>query len=114
MKNGFSDEMLPREKVGHPRLLGDDIDNKVQEYLHILRRKGAIVNSVVALATAKALIQQSQDEHVKAIDLENTSWTRSLFQRMGFVRKAAATGRPTLPDGAVKEVPFSRSNCRVY
>ena len=38
----------------------------------MLRKKGGIVNTVVAIATAKALIEQSKDEQLKRIDLENT------------------------------------------
>ena len=38
----------------------------------MLRKKGGIVNSVVAIATAKALIEQTKDEHFKCIDLQNT------------------------------------------
>ena len=63
---------LQKKKLGRPLLLGDEIDTKVQEYLNMLRKKGAIVNSVVAIATAKVLIEQSSEEHLKSISLENT------------------------------------------
>ena len=61
---------------------------------------------MVAITTAKAFIEQSKDGHLKYIDLENTEWVRSLFCRMGFVRRAATTGRPKIPDGAIKEAGF--------
>ena len=64
------------------------------------------MNSVVALATANALIEQSKEEHLKSICLENTEWARSLFRRMGFVRRAATTGRSKMPDRAIKEAGF--------
>ena len=40
---------------------------------------------------------------MKAIDIENTSWAKSIFQCMGFVKRAATTGRPEIPEGARKE-----------
>ena len=106
LKEQSSSMQLQKKKLGRPLLLGDEIDTKVQEYLNMSRKKGAIVNSVVAIATAKALIEQSSEEHPKSISLENTEWARSLFRRMGFVRRAATTGRPKMPDGAVKEAGF--------
>ena len=54
------------------------LDAKVQTFLHVLRRKGGMVNTVAAIAKAKALIARSQDEHFKCIDLESTSWAKSL------------------------------------
>ena len=38
----------------------------------MLRKEGGIVNSIIAIATAKALIEQSKDEHLKCTDSENT------------------------------------------
>ena len=60
------------------------LDAKIQTFLHVQRRKEGVVNTVVAIDTAKALIARSQDEHLKGIDLESTSWAKSLFKRMGF------------------------------
>ena len=37
----------------------------------MLRRKGGVVNAVVAVATAKALIVRSPDEHFKCLDLDS-------------------------------------------
>ena len=41
------------------------LEAKVQTFLHVLRRKGGVVNTVVAIVTAKALITKSQNEHLK-------------------------------------------------
>ena len=60
---------LPSLKRGRPLLLGT-IDEKVNNFLFALRQKGGVVNTVVAIATAKALIERSKDEHLKLIDLE--------------------------------------------
>ena len=88
---------------GRPLLLGKVIDEKVKNFLLALRHKGGVVNTVVALAAAKALIANSDEEHLKLIDLDESSWPKSLFQRMGFKKRAATTGRPEITEGARKE-----------
>lgn len=88
---------------GRPLLLGKTIDEKVKNFLLALRHKGGVVNTVVALAAAKALIANSDQEHLKLIQLDKTSWPKSLFHRMGFKKRAATTGRPEIPEGARKE-----------
>ena len=93
---------LPSLKRGRPLLLGT-IDEKVKNFLFALRQKGGVVNTVVAIATAKALIERSKDEHLKFIDLESCYWAKSLFRRMGFVKRASTTSRPEIPYGARKE-----------
>ena len=79
------------------------IDEKVMNFLLILRRKGGVGNSVVVIAAAQALIQKSSDEHLKCIDLVSSNWTQSLFRRMGFVRRMPTTDKPEIPDQCVKE-----------
>ena len=79
------------------------VDEKVQNFLLALRHKGGVVNTVVAIAAAKALISKSDEEHLKLIDLERTFWAKSLFKRMGFTKRAATTGRPEITEGARKE-----------
>ena len=41
------------------------LDKKVQSFLHVLGRKGGVVNTAVAVATAKTLIARSEYEHSK-------------------------------------------------
>ena len=89
-------------KIGRPLMLGT-LDEKVLKFLVALYSKGGVVNTVVvAVAVAKALIEKSSDESLKAIDLDN-SWAKSLFVRMGFVKRACTTARPEIPEGARKE-----------
>ena len=67
----------------HGRLLMlETIDVKAQSFLQIIRRKGGVVNTVVAIATAKVLIAQSDQQHLKVLDLDSLSWAKRLFQRM--------------------------------
>ena len=89
-------------KRGRPLMFGT-LDAKVQIFLHVLRRKGGVVNTIVAIATAKTLIARSQDEHLKCIDLESTSWAKSLFKRMGFKKQTCITSKPGIPELAKKE-----------
>ena len=79
------------------------VGEKIKNFVLILRQKGGVVNSVVATAAAQALIQKSWDEHLKCIDVVSSSWTQSLFWRMGFVRRMRTTDKPEIPDEAVKE-----------
>ena len=89
---------LPSLKRGRPLLLGT-IDEKVKNFFFALRQKGGVVNTVVAMAiaTAKALIERSKDEHLKLIDLESCYWAKNLFRRMGSVKRASTTSRPEIP-----------------
>ena len=46
---------IPQLKRGRSFVLGE-LDEKVKHFLHVLRRKVGVVNTVVAVATAKAFI----------------------------------------------------------
>ena len=58
---------------------------------------------MVAIVTAKALIAKSDLEYREALDLENSSWTKSLFRRMGFVRRGKTASKPEIPQRAKNE-----------
>lgn len=42
-------------------------------------------------------------DHLKYINLENSSWAKGLFKRIDFVKKAATTVRPDIPEGGQEE-----------
>ena len=90
---------IPLEKRGRRLLLGC-LDEKIQQFLQMLRKKGGVVNTVVANAAAKALISRSEYEHF--VDLDRTSWAKSIFKRMGFVKRSCTTSKPEIPEGARK------------
>ena len=96
------DEEVGTLKRGRPLIL-ETVDEKLCNFLQIVRRKGGVVNSVVAIATAKALIAKSDLEYLKALDLEHSSWTKSLFRKMGFVRRAKTTSKLEIPERAKNE-----------
>ena len=77
------------------------------KYLHAIRKKGDVVNTVVAIAITQALIAKNENKNLKVLNLEKTSWTKSLFHWMGFVKRSATTGKPAIPDGAKKEAGLS-------
>ena len=79
------------------------LDAKVQTILYVLKGKGGVINTLVAIATAKALIARSQDEHLKCIDLESRSWAKRLFKRTGFKKRTCTTSKPEIPELAKKE-----------
>ena len=91
---------MPRLKRGRPLLLGAVLDEKVKHFLLQLRKKGGVVNAVVVVATAKALIARSSDEHLK---LKLTTWPKSLFKRTGFCKRTTTTSKPEIPGLAKRE-----------
>ena len=77
------------------------LDEKV--ILHVLRRKGGVVNTTVTVATAKALIARGQVEYLKCLDLDSSYWAKSLFRHMGFTKRTCTTSKPEIPELARKE-----------
>ena len=62
-----------------------------------------MVNSVAATTAARALVEKSQDKHLKCINLNSNNWTQSLFWRMGFVKQMCTTSKSEIPDRAVNK-----------
>ena len=48
-------------KYGRPLTL-NYLDEKIKTFVLALHKNGGVINTVVAIATAKALIEQSEDE----------------------------------------------------
>ena len=90
-------------------MLGEKIDNLVQKFLIATRYKGGVVNSTIAIATAKALTKRYPLLEKDNIIL-GKPWAKSLFKRMGFVKRRATTGKVTIPVGAQKEAEFRFMN----
>ena len=65
--------------------MGAVLDDKVKHFLLQLRKKGGVVNTVVAVATAEALIARSNDEHLKLIDLSRQHLQRVCLGGWDFV-----------------------------
>ena len=91
-------------KTGRPLLLGD-IDQMVQTYIKSVSSRGGIITSTLANAAAKALMARYPNM-IANIDIDSSSWAKSLFRRMGFVRRMKTSSKVTIPDGARKEIEF--------
>ena len=101
-KKGENISTLVTEKRGRPLLLGK-LDEMVQKYIKAASNRGAVISRSMASATAKALLVRYLDI-VGMIDVENSSWAKTLFQRMGYSRRKATTAKLELPPRTRKEV----------
>ena len=61
-----------------PLALGH-LDEKIKTFLLALRKKRGVVNTVLAIGTAKSLIEKSVHEHLKLIELDRCFCAKSLF-----------------------------------
>ena len=51
---------LPTKKRGHPLLLGEDLDTKVQQYLRALRECGWAINTAIVLGAVRGIILKTK------------------------------------------------------
>ena len=61
--------------------------------MHVYDQTKGVVNSVTLIATIIALIDRSQHKHFKYFDLKPSSWGKSLFRGMGFVKCICAMSK---------------------
>ena len=92
---------LPKRKMeiqkhGRPLLLGR-VHEMVRNYLSATRQHGGLVSSAVVIATAKALIKRNPKFNLGHIVIGN-SWVKSLFFRMGYVRRMKTTSKVQIPE----------------
>ena len=79
------------------------LDEMVQKYLRAYRSRGGPVNLIIAVSVAKVLIARNPQLNLEHIDLDSSSWAKSLFKRMGFARRMKTTGKVQIPEGARKK-----------
>ena len=101
-KNETPEKVIKEKKRGRPILLGE-IDDMVERFLLSLRKKGGVVNEVVARSVAKTLVNCSGKPELMSVDLDGKWLIQSLFRHMGFVRRVATTSKVEIPEGAKKE-----------
>ena len=89
------------QKRGRPLLLGK-VDEMVRSYLSATRHRGGLVSKSIAIATAKALIKRNPQFNLDHVVFGN-SWAKSLFFRMGYVRRAKTTSKVQIPEAVQKE-----------
>ena len=78
------------------------MDEEFKRFLLTFRSKG-VANTVAVVAVARALTEKSPDVSLKVLDNDNSYPAKSLFVRMGFVKRACTTTRPEISEGARKE-----------
>ena len=103
---GITKKAISNERRGRPLMLGG-IDTMVQSYLKALRARGGHVSRLLAEATAIALIENHPEMNLGHIDLESTSWSRSLFDRMGFVSRAGTTAKVPISEDLKQEIELT-------
>ena len=79
------------------------IDKKGWDFLVAFCHKGGIISSTFAIVTPKGLVKSSSDLNSKNIKIIST-WARSLFIRMEFVRRMASTTKVAIPSKVRKEI----------
>ena len=92
---------IDAQRRGRKLKQGNELDEKVSLFLHALWNRGGQVTFAIAIGTANALIERSNDESMRSIQV-GKNWAQSLFRRMGF-KKAATTGKVIIPEGARRE-----------
>ena len=82
---------------GRPLLLEEELDIKLRSMLTSLRLAGAGINIHIVRGVLNGLIRANPDKFGKFVEFKVTrSWTRSLYQRMKFSRRAVTTSRPII------------------
>ena len=71
------------------------------------RSRGGVISKGVAVATAQALIKRHPELNLYHINIEESSWSKSLFKRMGFRRRLATTGKVSISEELKKEIEES-------
>ena len=89
-------------KRWRPLLLGKIVE-VVRSYLSATRHCGGLVSRSIAMTTAKALIKRNPQFNLDHVVFGN-SWAKSLFFRMGHVRRAKTTSKVQIPEAVQKEV----------
>ena len=79
----------------------------VQSYIKAVRARGGHISYLLAEATAKALIKRHPEMNLGHIHIEDTTWARSLFQRMGFRKRSGITAKVPIPDEVKKEIELT-------
>ena len=79
------------------------LDQMVQKFLLALRSRGGSITLVIAASVAKVLIARNSHLMLDHIDMVSSSWTKSLFRRMGFKKRMKTTGKIEIPDKAKQE-----------
>ena len=85
-------------------MLGE-LNVMVQKYIRALSNHGSVISVASAIAAATALLKK-YPKIVGKIDLESSSWAKSLFMRMHYARRKNTPSKVEIPDKARKEIEY--------
>ena len=71
----------------------------LQTFLKNTGSHGGGVNTAVAIAVSDAFVERHAEQGLNRVQFRTCTWTKSLFHRMGFVRRARTTGKVKIPAG---------------
>ena len=97
---------MRRLKCGRPLLLGSVLYENVKHFSLQHRKKGGVVNTVIAAAATEELMLtmiSDYDEDLKLSDLESMAWAKIFFKQMGFCKGAATTSKAEISELAKRE-----------
>ena len=101
-------QQLPPKKKGRPLLIGEDLDRQVRDYLQVLRKNGAPVNTAIVIACGDGIVR-SKDANLLAINggsiTLSKDWAKYILKRMGWVKRRASSKAKVMVEnfGQVKE-----------
>ena len=76
-----------------------------KKYIQAASNRGAVISRASAVSAANALLKKYPNI-VGKIDLESSSWAKSLFIRMGYVQRRNTSSKVEIPDKARKEIEY--------
>ena len=93
------------QPTGRPLMLGE-LDSMLQTYLRAMSKRGGVVNTSVANATAKALIRKYPNIVNPGVDIKSSRWAKCLFARMNFVKRRKTSSKVDILEGSSKEIEY--------
>ena len=99
-------KVIPRYRIktGQPFQLAD-LESMVQRYISGASNREAVITRAGAALAAKALLKKYPNVFGK-IDIDSSSWAKSLFTRIGFVSRKFTSAKVDIPDKARKEIEY--------
>ena len=96
------------KKTGRPLLIGEELDQQVQQYIKDSRKRGLSINTSVVIAAGHGIVMAHNAnqlaENGGTIKLTN-DWGMNVLKRMGYVKRKACTKVKVDPEqfGKLKE-----------
>ena len=80
-------------KRGRKSLLGENLDNKIKQYVEKLRRSGGCVTSTVVLAAAIGIVKKEQPALLETVKLSRP-WAYTQLKRYGYTKRRSTKTAP--------------------